>query len=1084
MHGQQDMKKKGQSNLRRILKIYEKKIVEAGYNGVILHEGNGILSYIAFEPNQIKYVDNKNPGSSNDMRYLPKEVTDTAGQQKESQFYSNTAVNSPIFKSIIASLSKNEGFRYYSTVSHKTDFNKAVERIQQRGDAAITDFLATKSFDSVDSAMAKILIEYYQRTGDVRSETNIAIKVREAITQGAQVVESAKIFKNMSPASMILQVESDLTKAFEELQDSGDPIIRAWLNENANGITFTEAEKDWLYQNFNALNKLDVNSREYARKHALIQAFVANKIPKNVAQKVKAFRRIGMLLNPKTMGRNILGNVVVIPAHRSADRFGSYLDAFLAKQSGVHTTGTRNVQAYKEGRRRGLQFAKEDFQLGINTDAANAFEKQTGKTWKDSDLKGAGKVLNEMERWMNYGLDVGDRPFYEAYYENSIANQMRLNNVTEPTQSMIEIAQAEAAKKTWKNNGKMVQLASSTRQTLNKLAGFKNGKLVTGQQNVDLGIGDIILPFIMTPANLAVAIYDYSPIAFASVYKNAKSFNNAVKTGNNVDIAQKALVDSFGRASTGVVLFAIAYVLANAGLISGGEDEDKDVRALMKAQGYQPYSIKIGDTTFSYDWAQPIANPFAIMAELNRQTEMNKNNPNKSNEANNMFKAVSEAFTIGADRLYEQSFLQSLKNIFSAQTPQEKFISFTGDIPASFVPTLFKQIADTLDGNVKATYDKNNLLTSMFARAAVKIPVLKSTLPTKKDILGNDTELYGGENNIFNTMFNPANVSKDKAGDVGKELSDVYNHTGEKAIMPQVAINYIDYDTNGDGIKERITFDNTQQATLQNIMGTLSANTISEMLNNSVYQNASYEDKATALTSSVQYAKAIALRDSGLVPNYEIKSGNAAQINNYVNEGLSIPDAVMYDGLINPIKGLKDSSGETIQGSANGQKAHSIMNMQISDNSKNIMLKLISPLSKNPETTNSLSKLSTVQQYIDYYSLSRTDYTLINKYSRDDYDVSTQYFNIDGATYTKFANEVSEIRADVDAKGNVIPNSKKNKVFEYINSLPLNQHQKLYLFSASGYSIKTWSNSMFNYINSLDISADEKLQIWTSLGLK
>lgn len=1033
----------------------------------------------------VKITDNmkKSVLEEGQAKYLPKSKN-LIEQQKESQFYSNTAVNSPVFKSIIDSLSKNKDFRYYSTVSHKTDFNKAVERIQQRGDAAITDFMATKSFDSVDSAMAKILIEYYQKLGDVQSETNVAIKVREAITQGAQVVESAKIFKNMSPASMLLQVETDLNRAYESLQDSGDPIIRAWLNENANGVVFTEAERDWLYQNFAKLNKLDANSREYAVKHALIQSFVANKIPKNIAQKAKAFRRIAMLFNPKTMGRNVLGNVVVIPAHRSADRFGSYLDSFLAKQTGVRTTGGRNVQASKEGRRRGLKYAKQDFQLGINTDVSNAFEKQVGNTWKDSDLKGAGKVLNYMEKWMNYGLDIGDRPFYEAYYENSIANQMRLNNVTEPTQSMIEIAQAEAAKKTWKNNGKMVQLASTVRR-IGNMVGFKNGKLsYDSQGNVDLGVGDIILPFIMTPANLAVAIYDYSPAAFTSVYKNARAFNNAVKSGKNVEFTQKALVDSFGRASTGVVLFAIAYVLAKAGLISGGEDEDKDVRALMKAQGYQPYSIKIGDTTFSYDWAQPIANPFAIMAELNRQTEINKNNPNKSDEANNMFKAVSEAFTLGADRLYEQSFLQSLKNIFSAETPQEAVINFTGDLPASFVPTLFKQIADTIDGNAKATYDKNNLLTSMFARAAVKIPVLKSTLPTKKDVLGNNIELYGGENNIFNTALFPFNVSKDKAGDVGKELSDVYNHTGEKAIMPQVAVRYIDYDTNGDGIKERITFNNVQQSTLQEIMGKLNADTVYEMLNNSVYQNASYEDKATALTSLVQYAKAVALRDSGLVPNYEIKSGNAAQIDKYTNQGLSISDAVMYDSLINPIKSLKNNSGETIQGSANGQKAYTIMNMQISDSSKNIMLQLISPTSKNPETVSSLSKLSTVQQYIDYYSLSRTDYTLINKYSRDDYDISTQYFNIDGALYTKFANEVSEIRADVDAKGNVIANSKKNKVFEYINSLPLSQYQKLYLFAVSGYSIKGYSNQMFNYINSLDISAEEKLQIWTSLGLK
>ena len=154
------------------------------------------------------------------------------------------------------------------------------------------------------------------------------------VTNAARVTEANKIFKNLSPRAKIKSIENSLNKALADNQSSRDPVITAWLSEHTNGFKFTDAEVDWLDQNLKAMDKLDIDSRDYEVKEALIQSFVATKIPKNVAQKVKAFRRISMLFNPKTMVRNVGGNVVLIPAVRSSDRFGSYLDSYLSKEIG------------------------------------------------------------------------------------------------------------------------------------------------------------------------------------------------------------------------------------------------------------------------------------------------------------------------------------------------------------------------------------------------------------------------------------------------------------------------------------------------------------------------------------------------------------------------------------------------------------------------------------------------------------------------------------------------------------------------------------------------------------------------------
>ena len=77
---------------------------------------------------------------------------------------------------------------------------------------------------------------------------------------------------------------------------------------------------------------------------------------------------------------------------------------------------------------------------------------------------------------------------------------------------------------------------------------------------------------------------------------------------------------------------------------------------------------------------------------------------------------------------------------------------------------------------------------------------------------------------------------------------------------------------------------------------------------------------------------------------------------------------------------------------------------------------------------------------------------------------------------------IDELLKAYDKNGNVITNSKKNKIMQYINSLPLSAIQKIYLFHTAGYSVKSYRNQLYNYVNSLDISASEKQRIWTDLG--
>lgn len=1007
------------------------------------------------------------------IKFLPNIEENTPKGKKVSKFFSNTITNSPFAQNIINVLGTNTDITYYTPITNEDTLRKAMNDIAEKGEDSVYDFLGKENLDAVDVGKAVLLTNYYKLTGDLAKQEMIWSKLSGYGTKYGQFIQALSMLKYMSPEAVTNSFQSDLNVALEKMKSSNDPAISRWIQDqmNVDQLTLTDAERTWIMEMVDRASKLDPDSHEYKVKMAQVYAYIANKIPKSFTNKLKTFRRLSMLANAKTQIRNVVSNIGALPVNILGDVGGSWLDKRLAKYTNTRTQGNFRLQESMAGAKTGYQESLRDKRLGINTQNINAYEFQNGQTFNNKTLR--GKVLNAVERWTNFGLDLGDRPFEQAYYNNALSNIMALNGHEFATNLDKQMARDEAEEKVWKNKGKMAELAISTRNTLNKVH--------VGES----GLGDLILPFVLTPANLAAATYKYSPAAVLSVAKNAMEFKNTIKTGAKYEqqvLAQKKLVDSFGKMTAGTVLYALAFAISKAGKITGGEDDDKEVAAMMKSLGWQEYSVKIGDKYYSYDWAEPFANPFAVMAEIQKQQQEGKFENNS--ELTNALQIVAEAFKIGGTRLQDQSFLASLQSIFSGQDSiAEGFIDFAAGLPASFVPTAAKQLADIMDGSAKMTYDKNSVFNTALNKMLVKIPGAKSLLPTKQTTLGNDARKYQEvENignlleNIFNSTTSPANVSLDTSGEIGEEFIDVYNHTGDATIMPQIAVKNITYGS------EKYQFTLEQQANLQKAMGDIVKTGMNELLFNDVYNTASYTDKATALTSLVQYAKGKALEQTGYVPNYQIKSGNASQINNYVNSGLSVGEAVMYDSLINPIKGEKDADGNTIAGSQNGAKAYAIMNMAISDNSKNVMLHLISPTSKTPETVNSLSNFNTKEEIQSYYSLARHDSFVNNKFSRDDIDLATRYFNFDVGNFTQYANELSEIRSDKDSNGNTISNSKKRKVTEYLNSLPLNPIQKTYLYSLAGYSIKPYKNELYNYLNSLNISAEEKQQVWKDLG--
>ena len=129
---------------------------------------------------------------------------------------------------------------------------------------------------------------------------------------------------------------------------------------------------------------------------------------------------------------------------------------------------------------------------------------------------------------------------------------------------------------------------------------------------------------------------------------------------------------------------------------------------------------------------------------------------------------------------------------------------------------------------------------------------------------------------------------------------------------------------------------------------------------------------------------------------------------------------------------------------------------------------------------NSLTKYSNkkdISDYGNYGSLAEFNYANNNPTK---YAITQQIADYD--SYVKYKDDIAAIKENYNNGTQAGQKKAQQEVFNYINSLPMNQIQKLMLQKmAGGYSIKNYEQAVFNYINSLDLSKEEKQNIHKEL---
>lgn len=781
------------------------------------------------------------------------------------------------------------------------------------------------------------------------------------------------------------------------------------------------------------LDKITNSSKENLEKNIdEVARELAKQVPKTTMEKIDSWRYFSMLANPRTHIRNIIGNFSMANVQSIKNKIAGGLES-IAQRTGMIDQRTKTLKpASKEVK----SFAKKDVENVLDRlnneskfDTKNLIQ-QYQRTFKSNILENTlGKLYNLNSK----ALEAEDTFGLKNSYRKAMADYMTANKLTEKDltagtkEADIKLENArkyaiEQAQEATFHQYSSVASLLNTLENKNKAT-----KLLTGA----------IIPFKKTPINVAKTGIEYSPVGIV------KAFTTDIAKLRKGDINANQYIDNIAKGLTGTGITVAGYALAQAGILSAsGDDDDQKNQYYQEDRGNQSFSLKIGDKTYSLDWLSPTAIPLFIGAQLND----NVNSSGEEQTTEDMLDKISnsiDALSSAMNPMIEMSMLSGVASAVKsfaqgdAQFFQNLAINSAKSYVNQFFPTLGGQIAKMIDDTERSTTSTKQ---NMFSKAVDstgkqilnKIPFASKLLPAKTDVWGN--EVKREPNKLYRALQQavfPWTEKELKSTKVDNSISDLYERTGDNSVLPNTSINK-DFTINSE--KYRLTAD--EYANYKKQYGKTSYNLLNKLTNSSEYKNMTDEQKTKAISeiysyanekNKIDYANKNSIKDVKASTTYKT-------IEQIKHDGGNESDYFKY-------------IGSTLGVDKQDEKIDVLSKMNISDKSKGAIYK--STFGKDDDVYNKVLSKNGID---------------INEYLK----YKTQKFT-------------SDKKDDGTVQGKTVTNSKKNKVYNYINNMKLSYENRLVLLGQQ-YKLGTQEREdLFNYINNTNLNTDEKLKIFDKM---
>lgn len=282
----------------------------------------------------------------------------------------------------------------------------------------------------------------------------------------------------------------------------------------------------------------------------------------------------------------------------------------------------------------------------------------------------------------------------------------------------------------------------------------RGGEIVRALQRVGAKHPSIkfIIPFVRTPANIVKYALKHSIVApmFSDMRADLKGLNGKIPR----DIAMAKIAWGQG-------VMTVIGMLAAQGLVTGGGPDDPRRRQLLYADGWQPYSLKIGDKYYAYGRLEPLGMIFGLGADT---FEIGKH----ATEAE-LNEVAALALGSFAKNITSKTWLRGVSDLLMMiQDPDRYGERYIQNFMGTVIPTGASQIAGNMDP-VMRRFD------TIREKIQSRIPGKSQELLPRLDLWGKPIEREGG---LGPDLISPVYISTKTNDPLAAALLKLGNDTG------------------------------------------------------------------------------------------------------------------------------------------------------------------------------------------------------------------------------------------------------------------------------------------------------------------
>lgn len=716
----------------------------------------------------------------------------------------------------------DEVAKHYEVISNEKSLKQAEAKLKNKTtledkSSYVNDLLSSgKRLDASDVAAAELVLKDAAAAKNAKVYNEVLENISIYATEAGQNIQALSMIKRLSPSSQLDVLEKIINRE------------KAKGNKIYQNVEITEDMKNRIFDCYDENG--NINQEQFENTMEEIKQEIADEMPATASEKIRAWRYLSMLGNPKTHVRNELANVAMSVVKLAKDTVNATGQDLFVKDKANKTATLKSS-------------SKEVKNLADTVYKQTYTEQENSKYNEQSELENKRQVfktkpLESVRKFNEKMLSAEDQFFKKINFKKSFANYLTAQGIS--TQADIE-NHPEIIQKA--KNFAIEEANVATFNQRNKLSEFINsadtklgtpGKVIRGA----------IIPFTRTPLNIAKTGIEYTP--GTGLISTVNDVRNAPK-----NMKGTVLIDGLSKQITGSSLALLGYALAKSGIVTSNSDDDKEDYFRVDQGNKMDYSVKIGDTSYDLSWISPSSMPFFVGARmfevLDKQEGINEN-------------LILESLASTLDPLSEMSVISSFTDVLSSYGNsstgkiKDMAISTGQNYLSQFIPTVSGQFARLFDDTKRTTVaDKNSkskISQETYRQLAYKVPGLRNTLPASTDYYGQPKKEQ--ENFVLRAVesfVNPANTKRDNLSKESQEILDVFEKTGNPDIIPTSAQQYITFNN------QRYEMSRNEYNKYKKDFGDTFNKNIKKLFDSEDYEDATDDEKAKMIKNILDYSK-------------------------------------------------------------------------------------------------------------------------------------------------------------------------------------------------------------------------------------